>query len=221
MTSPDPAYDAFIHGPRTRAKQTEMAELDADFARQWVDTMTELVARNLPDQEFTAARMVALHEWERARKRAQKSLHYKYDPVRRARRLIERDTRLTLEDARARATALRERLDAATAALTQLSTTDPRTSNEPPAVGATVATPTTVAAPRRVGLSRISPYAAAFLRRLSPSLDLETAADDTIRDTWAAAHPHLPSDKIDDLLTFLNDPAHRMPTWLAVSERRP
>lgn len=95
---------------RARAKQAEMLAVDEDYAEQWLATMRELVARELDDLDFTAARMEALKEWERARKLAQARLRYRYDPKRRPKRLIDATANRSVPEMKAD---LKARLDKA------------------------------------------------------------------------------------------------------------
>lgn len=93
----EPEWDReWLNGPMADALKRDMLRVDADFAIRWLDTMAELTAAPFHLGEFTNARMDALRAWEKARKREQKALHYRYDPRRRSRRLIERDTALAL-----------------------------------------------------------------------------------------------------------------------------
>lgn len=139
LSSLGPNHDvAWADDPdRIRAKQLEMLQIDIDHSLDWINTMQTLVDRELPDQEFTVARMAALHEWERSRKGAQKRLHYKYDPVKRKRHLAERDVERTLRTARETIAEHREKLRKLAAELDpQLGTTAgqlaPRKSVRPP-----------------------------------------------------------------------------------------
>jgi hypothetical protein len=116
MSNLGPDVDvAWVDEPaRAKAKQIEMLQIDIAHSAQWVETMRKLVAQELEEQPFTTHRMLALHEWERSRKRAQKNLHYKYDPVKRKRNLVERDIRRTIANARRVLAEHQAKLDAAT-----------------------------------------------------------------------------------------------------------
>ncbi|MCU1598538.1 MAG: hypothetical protein JWQ47_2277 [Glaciihabitans sp.] len=87
---------------RTHAKQLEMLSIDERYAERWVTTMRGLVARRLGNEAFVAKRMALLHRWEKDRKREQHNLHYKYDPLRRNPRLVDRDVKTTTAALRAR-----------------------------------------------------------------------------------------------------------------------
>jgi len=80
---------------RVRAKQIAMLELDEIEARQWVETMRDLVTQNLPDREFTVKRMRLLKEREASRRSAQTKLHWRFNAKRRP-DLLERDVRTEL-----------------------------------------------------------------------------------------------------------------------------
>lgn len=80
---------------RVAAKQAEMLMIDLRAFSRWAESMEALIAERLPDKDFTERRMEALRAWEKERKRAQRNLHYKYDPRRRDPELIERDIRAT------------------------------------------------------------------------------------------------------------------------------
>jgi len=88
---------------RLRAKQQEQLVLDEQYAMDWVATMRDLVAQRLSDGEFVDRRMELLKRWEKARKRDQHNLHYKYDPRRRNPKLVERDSRRQLASMEAKA----------------------------------------------------------------------------------------------------------------------
>lgn len=128
MSELGPEWDiAWVEGPRSRAKQLETLQIDVEFALDWVNTMAALVDRDLDDQEFTLQRMAALHDWERRRKRAQKNLHYKFDPFRRKKRLVERDVAKILADAQRTIAIRRERLEAEAERLTPRLAVDEQT----------------------------------------------------------------------------------------------
>jgi hypothetical protein len=78
---------------RVAAKQAEMLTIDLLAFSRWADTMEALMGEELSDKDFTERRMEALKAWEKERKRAQRNLHYKYDPRRRDPQRIERDIR--------------------------------------------------------------------------------------------------------------------------------
>jgi hypothetical protein len=78
---------------RVAAKQAEMLTIDLLAFSRWADTMEALMGEELSDKDFTERRMEALRAWEKERKRAQRNLHYKYDPRRRDPQRIERDIR--------------------------------------------------------------------------------------------------------------------------------
>ncbi|TXN29308.1 hypothetical protein [Lacisediminihabitans profunda] len=78
---------------RVAAKQAEMLTIDLRAFSRWAESMEALIAEELSDKEFTGRRMDALKAWEKDRKRAQRNLHYKYDPRRRDPARIERDIR--------------------------------------------------------------------------------------------------------------------------------
>lgn len=80
---------------RVRAKQIAMLELDEIEARQWVETMRDLVAQNLPDRDFTTERMALLKQREVDRRSAQTALHWRFNAKRRP-DLLERDVRVEL-----------------------------------------------------------------------------------------------------------------------------
>jgi hypothetical protein len=86
---------------RTRAKQSAMLDIDIKHTDQWIAIMRELVAEELPDDEFTVKRMAALKVWERGRKRAQVALHYAYDPRRRNPELVKREMKRQLAKTKA------------------------------------------------------------------------------------------------------------------------
>ena len=83
---------------RDHAKQLEMLAIDERYADRWIATMRELVTSELGNTEFVARRMDALHEWERSRKREQHNLHFKYDPLHRNPRLVDRDVKRQTEN---------------------------------------------------------------------------------------------------------------------------
>jgi hypothetical protein len=78
---------------RVAAKQAEMLTIDLLAFSRWADMMEALMGEELSDKDFTERRMEALKAWEKERKRAQRNLHYKYDPRRRDPQRIERDIR--------------------------------------------------------------------------------------------------------------------------------
>lgn len=123
--SADPGYAEIVDGPGprshttwsepgavTRAKHLEMFEVDLDMHARWESTMRALLDADLPDDEFTAERMLRLKRWLRERKRLQHNLHYKYDMRRRKPHLVERDVRKQLTAAKLKLEALGARLEA-------------------------------------------------------------------------------------------------------------
>jgi hypothetical protein len=91
MTGPGTATD---HG---KALQRATLQLDEEFAERWVATMRKLVAEELDMPSFIERKMAELRQWTRDRKREQHNLNYKFDPVRRKPRLVERDVQRQLE----------------------------------------------------------------------------------------------------------------------------
>lgn len=226
MPEIDAEYAAFIAGPRTRAKQLEMLETDVLFAMSWIDEMTRLVDAELPDAQFIERHLDALAAWTRARKLAQSKIRYRFNPARRARHLIERDTNRALERTRAQLEALRARLtDASTSARERATTPDPhrradRRAQPGPAVAESpIAPPRPPAvpdmpqstAPLHPNLHRIDASTLAMYTALAPSVDLTTTPDDDLRRTWEDAG--WDSERIDAILRHLNDPGYR-PPWM-------
>ena len=90
--------------------------------------------QGLSDAEFTAQRMMRLELWTKERKRLQHNLHYKYDPSRRSRRLVNRDVDRQLAKAGAELKGLLDRVSSLRSAK-GAGTTD---SHEAPAAGPAV-----------------------------------------------------------------------------------
>lgn len=228
MPEIDAEYAAFIAGPRTRAKQLAMLEIDVEFAVQWVETVTALVAQELPDREFVAEHITALKKWQAARKLRQKSLHYRFNPTVRSRRKIEQDTRRTLEvtpeqtaKLRAKLTAAREALDTHKADHAPAPARERRPQPRPaPTATSTIptGTPTPPDIPRATdaslhpNLNRIDASTLAMYSGLAPDIDLATTPDDALRRAWEDAG--WDEERIDAILLHLNDPTYR-PPWLA------
>lgn len=77
---------------RNRAFQLDMLAVDEEFNERWLQTMRELISKELGEPDFTVQRMAALKLWTRDRKRAQARLHWKYDGSgKRKAKLVERD----------------------------------------------------------------------------------------------------------------------------------
>lgn len=105
----DPEYQTRLQAPgpatktswapvaASRAKRRQMYLIDAEMSAKWLATMEKLLEADLDDATFTTERMMRLKLWTKERKRRQHNLHYQFDPSRRPRRLVERDSRLTLE----------------------------------------------------------------------------------------------------------------------------
>jgi len=202
-----PEWDSdFLDGPLNEAKQRDMLAADVTFALRWVDTMIELVANHLPADEFVAKRMAALKDWERARKREQKAIHYRYDPLRRPKRLVERDTeRARSELTSERIADLRAQIDRARADLVkeQDHTTPqrPTTRTSPRRVPST---PTHRQATLHPGLPNIDADLLRSITDLAPEMDLATTPDDDLRTIWTERWPGMSAALIDSLIDDLN-----------------
>lgn len=227
MPEIDAEYAAFIAGPRTRAKQLEMLETDVLFAMSWIDEMTRLVDEELPDAQFIERHLDALAAWTRARKLAQSKIRYRFNPARRPRHLIERDTNRAIERTRAQLETLRARLaDASADARERVATPDPhpkaeRRARPRPALPETplAATRPPAAAetsPRDVNLhpnlQRIDPSTLAMYTALAPDLDIATTPDTDLRRAWEDAG--WDEERINAVLRHLNDLTYR-PPWMA------
>jgi len=156
--------------------------------------MTEMVDRNLPDPEFTLARLEALKDWERGRKRRQKEINYAYDPLRRSRRLVMRDTDRALNpeaiaQVRSKLTRAREML--------QSTRTAPRPHTEP---SMTTSTPR----PLHPGLAYLDTATRAMYQMLDPDTDLATTPDDALRTAWKTRAPGMSDELIDKVLADIN-----------------
>ncbi|KAA9133713.1 hypothetical protein [Microbacterium caowuchunii] len=208
-----PEWDRdFLNGPRNRGKQAAILATDIEFAHQWVNTMTALVAQNLDDGEFVNARMAALKDWDRARKREQKAIHYRFNPLRRSRRLIERDTRQALSGPTTEQIAeLRANLEAVRAeyaARQGQETSEPRTTRPRPAQRAPRAATRSAATPAgpalHPGLADLDEGIRSDYQALAPDLDLVTTPDDTLRTTWAELNPGMSGELIESVLADIN-----------------
>lgn len=91
------------------AKQAAILEVDERFAGRWVTSMRQIVAQDLPEEDFTRARMAALSRWQRDRNLEQSRLNYRYDLGRRNHALVSRDTEAQIEALRKKIHALNTR----------------------------------------------------------------------------------------------------------------
>ncbi|OJU43621.1 MAG: hypothetical protein BGN98_10420 [Microbacterium sp. 69-7] len=82
-------YDA-----RTAAMQAEFVRLEEQFSQEWVVAMRQLAGERLPQEEFTARRMLLLKEDLKRRRREFAKLRWKFDATGKRRPdLVERDIR--------------------------------------------------------------------------------------------------------------------------------
>lgn len=195
-----PEWDDDLLERRNTAKQREILKIDIEYAGQWIDTMAELAAKELPDAEFVATRITALHQWEKDRKREQKAIHYRYDPLRRSRRLVKRDTDRVITDITPEViAALRTKIDVTRAAFRERVTSEPTVTPTP--------------RPRRhstpalhPGLSALDTGTRSMYDNLDPNLDLATAPDDQLRTAWARRNPGMSSELIEAVIEEINTP---------------
>ena len=68
-------YDA-----RTAAMQAEFVRLEEQFSQEWVVAMRQLAGERLPQEEFTARRMLLLKEDLKRRRREFAKLRWKFAP---------------------------------------------------------------------------------------------------------------------------------------------
>lgn len=197
MSALGPEWDvAWVEGPRARAKQLETLQIDIEFAMQWVATMSELVDRELDDQNFTIQKMAALSEWERLRKRAQKNLHYKYDPFRRKQQLVERDVKRQLAAAR-QVIEDRRRVLEALIAMKAVELPEP-----PKAPHSRRQSASSKAHVDHPGMAVLSESVLAMIRSDLDGLRIETATDQEILHAYSAAG--IPPDAADYYLALIN-----------------
>ncbi|WDG17480.1 hypothetical protein [Microbacterium sp. Clip185] len=187
---------------RNTAKQRDILRCDLEFAAQWADTMAALVTQNLPDAEFTAARLQALHEWERARKLAQKKINYRFDPLRRSHRLVSRDSDRAHREATPEFIAsLRDKLRAARDAF--------REQHEPPSNRTTSTPSLEFAAPSlpptlHPGLRHLDEETRNLYARLAPHVDLASTPDDELRAAWRAHNPGMSDNLMEVVIADIN-----------------
>lgn len=103
-TAIDPDERAIIH-------QLAILAAEEDASAAWLHTLRELVARGLPDDQFTEARLTALRTWKRDLGRRLARVQWQFDE-RRPTRLVQRDARRTRALAQQRIAALAPTRDA-------------------------------------------------------------------------------------------------------------
>ncbi|GAA2947660.1 hypothetical protein GCM10010458_36600 [Microbacterium luteolum] len=201
----------FLDGPRARAKQLQMLEADVEHAVRWVETMQALVDEGLPDEEFTARRMMALKDWEKSRHRDQKTLHYRYDPLKRPKRLIERDIAKAEAETKKALAALGVKFEARQVGVSATLRAAEGTPGRPPA-----RTPSTRPVPRgrrpnparppalHPGLATLDRDTRAMYDNLAPDIDIATTPDSELRRVWTERHEGMSADLIETVLDEIN-----------------
>lgn len=189
-------------GKPSAAKRLEMLEIDREMNDAWLATMEKLYARDLTDAEFTTERMLRLRLWTKERKRRQHNLHYKYDPTRRASRLVNRDVDRQLAKVKAQLESVWVRrpdmapegwVPPAIAEATRPSTVRPEALSQPvrpprapdrrPAADSISALP--LALPASPAVDEAPPTFDDMVRRDTGIVDLAGATDDQILDAYA------------------------------------
>ncbi|RFA10390.1 hypothetical protein B7R54_15135 [Subtercola boreus] len=189
----------------TRAKQRAMLAVDVDQALTWHQTMLDLIAEELDDQDFTTRRMTALTISNRERKRAQARLHYKFDPRRRKAKLISADIAALRAKMENQAKLWRERFTPEVIAATAAAV-------ERPATPKPRVRPSTRKAPVRREpmdepavftrtLDGIDPIDIRMIKA-DTRLDLESATDEMVKSAYLAKGT--PADVADQYVALLN-----------------
>jgi len=187
-----------------------MLQIDSAHAASWVEQMQKLVDEELPDEEFTAKRMMLLKEWEKSRHREQKSLHYRYDPLKRSRRLVDRDVEKALAKARAVIAEHRAKLEAR-----QVGIDATIRAGAQRAAQRTSQSARPMSAPRariiapvepviHPGLAELDEHTRTMYENLSPDVDIATAPDEDLRRIWAERWPGMSAELIDSTIAEIN-----------------
>lgn len=209
---PDVWPREWLDGPRAHAKQLQMLEADMAHALCWVEIMQQLVDEGLPDEEFTLRRLTALKDWEKSRHREQKALHYRYDPLKRRRDLIERDVDKAIARTKERLAELRIKLEARKVAVQAAAAaahpepvelTGQEPARAPRAAPRTTSTARPSAPAMHPGLAELDKGLRTMYDNLAP-IDIATTPDDELRRIWAQRNPNMSAELIETVIAEIN-----------------